>query len=53
MITREDAKKVIEQLSKQSFPRGSLHLISTSDYYIFKKEDKKEVVEFLKNVHNL
>lgn len=52
MITREDAKKVIEQLSKQSFVSG-LHLISTSDYYIFKKEDKKDVVEFLKEVHNL
>ena len=52
MITREDAKKVIVQLSNQPFITG-INLIATDDYYIFKKEDKKNVVEFLKEVHNL
>lgn len=52
MITREAAKKVIEQLSNQPFIVGT-NLISTGDYYIFKKEDKKDAVEFLKEVHNI
>ena len=52
MITGEDAKKVIEQLSNQQFITGA-NLIATGDYYIFKKDDKEDVVEFLKEVHNL
>lgn len=52
MITREDVKKVIEQLSNRPFIVG-VNMISTDDYYIFKKEDRKDIAEFLKEVHNL